>query len=55
MPIVPVYLRVQRQADGLHFYVAECALAPAANGVVSLAGLIPQAISHLVLLGFNRL
>jgi hypothetical protein len=54
MPLVPVYIRVLRGADGLHFYLAECDLSPAIDGVVSLSTLRPKAVSHLVLMGFNR-
>jgi hypothetical protein len=54
MPVVPVYLRVLRRPEGLHFFVAECSLSPATNGVVSLAGLVNTAVKHLVLMGFSR-
>jgi hypothetical protein len=54
MPLVPVYIRALRRSDGFHFYVAECILSHAADGIVSLAGLVPRAVCHLVLMGFNR-
>jgi hypothetical protein len=54
MPLVPVYLRALRRPDALHFFVAECNVTPAPNGVVSLAGLTCKAVKHLVLMGFNR-
>lgn len=54
MPLVPVYIRAIRRQDAFHFYVAECALAASAAGMITLAGLVPKAVSHLVLMGFNR-
>jgi hypothetical protein len=53
MPLVPVYIRALRRPDGFHFYVAECTLSQADDGVLSLAGLVPRAVSHLVLMGFS--
>jgi hypothetical protein len=54
MPLVPVYIRVLRRMDGLHFYFAECELSTAADGIASVAGLVPKTASHLVLMGFHR-
>jgi hypothetical protein len=53
MPVVPVYLRAISRADGLHFYVAECAIS-LGNGAPSVAGLKLKGTSHLVLHGFGR-
>ncbi len=54
MPLVPVYIRVLRRQDGLHFYLAECELPVPAGGVASLSALRPIAVRHLVLMGFGR-
>jgi hypothetical protein len=54
IPLVPVYIRVLRRPDGLHFYLAECEPPAPAGGVVSLSALHPIAVRHLVLVGFNR-
>ncbi|MBX3399555.1 MAG: hypothetical protein KF873_12500 [Gemmataceae bacterium] len=54
MPLVPVYIRVLRRQEGLHFYIAECSLTRTPGGVASIAGLVPKLVSHHVLLGFNR-
>jgi hypothetical protein len=54
MPLVPVYIRVLRREDGLHYYLAECELPTPPGGVVSLSALRPIAVRHFVLMGFNR-
>jgi hypothetical protein len=42
VPLVPVYIRVLRRTDGLHFYLAECELPAPAGGVTSLSGRTPS-------------
>lgn len=49
MAVVPVYLRVVRQADGYHFYFAECALEGGGGEIAVLRKLRPVAMSHFVM------
>ena len=49
MPVVPVYLRVVKEADGYHFYFAECKLELGKDGVAVLSNLKPVVMSHFVI------
>jgi len=52
LAVIPVYLRVRRVDDGLHFYVCECKLPTDHDRVVSLANLSKKMVRHVVLVGF---
>jgi hypothetical protein len=54
IPVIPVYIRVLRRRDGLHFYIAECEVAGLGDGVVSLSGLRPIVVRQTVLKDFGN-
>ena len=49
LPIVPVYVRVVRLAEDLHFLIAECHMPDPRVGRVALDMVMPHKVSHRVL------
>jgi hypothetical protein len=49
LPIVPVYVRVVRSADDLHFLIAECEMPDPRVGLVAIDMVRPRKVSHRVL------
>ena len=51
IPIIPVYLRVIKRKDGIHFFIAECHEIDLKNPILS--SLQVKNISHYVILGLE--
>lgn len=53
VPIVPVYIRALRRAEGIHFHIAECEMNGEPDRPPTVAGITSKAVWHFVLLGFG--